>query len=148
MPAPPRECAGGFGPRFGRCAECKQSFRPNPRLKSRQETCGKKECQLKHRARYRRRYRAVYAAADQEYADKAKANRPGDFWKNYRKSHPKSTERNRLNTRLRKQLKRAGLQRQLDIVQVIDPPGYFDLFSGFATSHRSLIEVCAGIGAA
>jgi hypothetical protein len=39
-------------------------------------------------------------------------------------------------------LAQAGLQRQLDIVQVLDPPGYFDRFEGFAMSHRSLVEAC------
>jgi hypothetical protein len=107
-----------------------------------------KACQLKHRARYRRDYRREFRETDQEYADKAKTSRPKEYWKNYRKTHPKSTELNRLNTRLRKQLSRAGLQRQLDIVQVIDPPGYFDLFREFATSHRSLIAGCGGIESA
>jgi len=140
--------SGIAGPRSARCSECKKSFRAHPRLKSRQKICGLKACKLKHHARYRRGYRLEFRDADREYADKAKTNRPKDYWKKYRKTHPKSTELNRLNTRLRKRLTRAGLQRQLDIVQVIDPSGYFDLFQEFATSHRSLIAGCGGIESA
>ena len=145
---PSKTTSGIVSPRRARCSECRKSFRPHSRLKARQKTCGESACQLKHRARYRRDYRQEFALADQEYADKGKANRPKDFWKTYRKNHPESTQRNRLSARLRKQLARSGLQRQLDIVQVIDPPGYFDQFREFATSHRSLIEGCAGIEAA
>jgi len=144
---PSTKTSGVTSPRCSRCSECKKSFRPHPRLKSRQKTCGQKVCQLKQRARYRRSYRLEHPGPDKEYADKAKTNRPKNYWKNYRKNNPKAMERNRLNTRLRKRLSRAGLQRQLDIVQVFDPPGFFDLFQQFATSHRSLIKSCAGIDA-
>lgn len=133
---------GIFKPRCSRCSECKKSFRPNPRLKSRQKTCVERACQLNHRARYRKRYRGENIVAEREYQDKAKASRPAQFWKDYRKSHPQSSERNRSNSKLRKKLAGAGLQRQLDIVQVTDPLGYFDLFVGFTRSHRSLLEGC------
>jgi hypothetical protein len=43
---------------------------------------------------------------------------------------------------LRKKLKKAGLQRQLDIVQLIDPPEKLATLVEFATSHRSLLEEC------
>ena len=148
MENPTTEVPVGSNPRCSRCSECKESFRPNLRLKTRQKTCCKRECQLKQRARYRQQYRRKNLGSEQEYSDKAKENRPFNFWKTYRKNHPGSSERNRLNTKLRKRLSRAGLQRQLDIVQVIDPPGYFDLFLEFATSHRSLIAVCGGSQAA
>lgn len=140
--------SGILKPRASHCSECKKSFRPHPRLKVRQKTCTLKACQLKYRARYRKRYRGENPEPDREYREKAKANRPAHFWKNYRKSHLQSSERNRLNAKLRKKLKRAGLQRQLDIVQVNDPLGYFDLFLGFATSHRSLLQACEATHAA
>lgn len=79
---------------------------------------------------------------EQESRRKIKAKRPAGFWKAYRQAHKESSERNREMTRLRIQLLRSGLQRQLDIVQVYDPPEYFVLFQGFATSHRCLIEKC------
>jgi hypothetical protein len=43
---------------------------------------------------------------------------------------------------------KAGLQRQLDIVQLIDPPGKLEQVIGFATSHRSLLCECLGKSAA
>ena len=130
----------GFGSRCIRCLECKKSFRPNPRLKSRQKTCAQRACQLSYRARYRKNYRRENFKIEKEYRAKTKSNRPADFWKHYRKDHPKSSEHNRLNTKLRKQLRHAGLQRQLDIVQVIESPEYFTLYTGFAMSHRSLLQ--------
>ena len=148
MQGPDNVLSGILKPRASQCSECQKSFRPNPRLKARQKTCMLKACQLKYRARYRKRYRGENSGPDKEYREKSKANRPARFWKNYRKSHLQSSERNRLNTKLRKKLKRAGLQRQLDIVQVIDPNGYFDQFLGFATSHRSLLRACEATHAA
>jgi hypothetical protein len=137
-----------FGSRCIRCAECKKSFRPHPRLKARQKTCTQRACQLAYRARYRKQYRRENAETEKDSQEKVKSNRASGFWKSYRKSHPQSSERNRAQTKLHKRLRQAGLQRQLDIVQVIDPPGYFDLFQGFATSHRSLLLACQATRAA
>lgn len=134
-------------PRCSRCSECKKSFLPSPRLKARQKTCGEKACQLKHRARYRRRYRCADPESEKEYRNKVKANRPPGFWGKYRRDHVESTERNRLNSKLRRRLKRAGLQRQLDIAQVTEPSGYFDHFCEFATTHQSLLEECRATSA-
>jgi hypothetical protein len=97
---------------------------------------------LSHRARYRKQYRRENRQAESDSQEKTKSNQAQGFWKAYRAKNPRSTERNRAQTRLRNQLRRAGLQRQLDIVQVIDPPGYFELFAGFAMSRRSLLSSC------
>ena len=129
----------GYSARTVRCTVCRKPFLPHPRLKSRQKTCTEKRCQLAHRSRYRKSYRRLNPQGEVEYQDKTKLNRSPTFWKTYRLNHPKSSERNRLNSKLRKQLSKVGLQRQLDIVQVIDPPGYFDIFEAFAMSHRSLL---------
>ena len=138
----------GFGSRCIRCCECKKYFRPHPRLKARQKTCMEHSCQRAYRARYRKQYRRKNIEGEQDSQAKAKESRQPDYWKCYRKSHSESSERNRAQTRLRKQLRQIGLQRQLDIVQVIGPTGYFDLFHGFATSHRSLLESCRATRAA
>ena len=145
---PVKAVSKGFGPRSIRCCECKKLFRPHPRLKERQKTCAQRVCLLSYRARYRKQYRRANLEGEQDSQAKAKESRGADFWKTYRRSHPQSTERNRAQTRLRKQLRQIGLQRQLDIVQVIDPPGYFALFQGFAMSHRSLLESCRATRAA
>ena len=136
----PKVLSGVQWPRKSQCSECKKHFTPSPRLKLRQNTCGERNCLLAHRARYRRKYRLVNADSEKEYQEKSKANRPAGFWKNYREKNLKSTQQNRLNVNLRQGLKRAGLQRQLDIVEVIDSPEYFESFCAFAMSHRSLLE--------
>ena len=131
-----------------RCLECKKSFRPHPRLKARQKTCTQRACQLSHHARYRKRYRRDNLQAEIDSQEKTKSNRSATFWREYRAKNLRSSERNRAQTRLRKQLRQLGLQRQLDIVQVFDPPGYFELYQGFATSHRSLLQACQATRAA
>ncbi len=123
-----------------RCHSCKESYQPTPRLGSRQKTCGSVECRRKHRAQYQRLYRRADPEAEEDIREKIKNARPPDFWKTYRATHSKSTERNRKLTNLRMRLKRAGLQRKLDIVEVVDPKGSFDRFHEFATSHRLMIE--------
>ena len=133
------KAVSGFS-QHARCIRCKRSFRPHPRLKNRQKTCGLDACRRKHRACYQRRYRQDNPDVEKESRQKIKEGRPVNFWKTYRRTHLKSSERNRNLTKLRMRLKRSGLQRKLDIVQVIDPPGYFDQFCKFATSHRSLLD--------
>jgi len=129
----------GFSP-HARCIQCKNSFCSNPRLGIRQKTCGAEECRRKHRTRYQRRYRIENPDVEKEIRKKIKDKRGSDFWKGYRAAHIKSSERNRNLTKLRMRLRRGGLQRKLDILEVFDPPGYFDRFSAFATEHRSLLD--------
>lgn len=145
---PSQEVFRGFGSRRLRCVECKKYFSPHPRLKNRQKTCTQSACLLAYRARYRRQYRRENFQAEKDCREKIKSGRPKNFWKTYRKVHPESSARNRAQTKLRKQLGQVGLQRQLDIVQVIDTSGYFKLFQEFATSHRSLLKSCQATRAA
>ena len=97
-----------FGPRVNRCSECKRTFRPHPRLKERQKTCTKKTCQLAYRARDRKRYRRSNLQGESDSQAKTKSNRGPDYWKKYRAKNPRSSERNRAQTRLRKQLRQTG----------------------------------------
>jgi hypothetical protein len=124
------------------CSECKKRYQPHPRLGNRQRTCGADPCLHKHRARYQRRYRRKTKNLDaqKDIRKKVKDSRPADYWKTYRRNHLKSTQRNRELTKLRMRLRRSGLQRKLDIVEVFDPSGYFNRFYEFATSHRLLLE--------
>lgn len=136
--------AKGWRSRSGsaRCTVCKVSFVPNPRLGGRQKTCGKAECRRAAHAKYRRGYRKVNRDVEAEYQEKQRLSRQDGFWLRYREAHPESTERNRANSRLRKKLQKEGLQRQLDIVQLIDPIEKLDAVVRFATSHRSLLAEC------
>jgi hypothetical protein len=122
------------------CPECRGLFKPNFRLRERQRTCGKGDCRRLHRKKYQRRWRKLNRAVEQEYEAKRKACRKKDYWKGYRLNHPEYTDRNRVLSRLRKKLKREGLQRKLDIVQVIENPEKLLHMSEFATRHRSIVS--------
>lgn len=124
------------------CVSCKKKFHPNPRLGKRQKTCGDESCGQKQRAKYRNQYRKTNEEAERGYEAKRRAARGKNYWQRYRAEHPESTARNRAGSRLRRKLQKAGLQRQLDIVQLIDPIETLAVVVGFATSHRSLLEEC------
>jgi hypothetical protein len=111
-------------------------------LGSRQKTCGSKACQLAHRSLYRKNYRTQNLEAELGYQQKQRETRGPDYWKNYRKAHPEYRARNRAGARLRKELLKVGLQRQLDIVQLVDPPEKLGVVVEFVTSHRSLLKEC------
>lgn len=130
----------------GKCQCCKNYFKPSPRLGGRQKTCGNRVCRKKHRSFYQRRWRKLNKVIDLEYESKRKGGRPKDFWKKYRKHHPEYEMRNRFLTKLRKRLKKEGLQRKLDIVQAIEMPNKLIDFSEFATRHRSIIQDALGSG--
>jgi hypothetical protein len=122
------------------CIHFKKSFHSNPRVGIRQKTCGADLRRRKHRACYQRRYRRENPEVEIEIRKKIRDERGSGFWKAYRASHSKSTERNRALAMLRMKLRRGGLQRKLDILQVFDPPVYFNRYTAFATSHRSLLN--------
>jgi len=45
-------------------------------------------------------------------------------------------------------MRRLGLQRKLDILQFVEPTGYFERFNEFATYHRSsILEMIARVAA-
>ena len=121
------------------CPSCRKKFKANHRLKDRQKTCGEGHCRQKHRSRYQRRWRRNNRSIEREYQQKRKENSPKDYWKEYRRLHPIYVCRNRAFARLRKRLLREGLQRKLDIVQVIENPSKIVAIKEFATRHRSLV---------
>lgn len=86
-----------------RCAHCGCPLDLNPRAKN-QRYCGKKECQ---RARKRLWQKGKMATdpdyrANQQECNKAWQGRNPDYWRNYRKSHPRYVERNRLLQKARR----------------------------------------------
>lgn len=127
-----------------KCPYCKRSFKVNARLGDRQITCGNKRCRRAHHAKYRRRYRRLNWEEELGYQSKRKQNRPKDYWKNYRIKKVRASKRSRFVTCLRKKLKNEGLQRQLDILEVVETPNRIPMFFKFATSNRSLILKCLG----
>ena len=124
------------------CVSCKSHFIPHLRLGIRQKTCGKDPCRRKQRAEYRKKYRRENPKIDREYELKRRSARSPDYWKSYRQKNSAYSDRNRAQAKLRNHLAKVGLQRQLDIVQLVDPPEKLASVVGFATSHRSLLEQC------
>jgi hypothetical protein len=89
------------------CRYCQKSFQPS-KFQPRQAVCGESVCQRKRRAEYHRQK----IAADPEYREvcrdspgKWRARNP-DYWKRYRKEHPKAVEQNRQQQKLRDRRKR------------------------------------------
>jgi hypothetical protein len=86
-----------------RCAQCGCPLDLNPRVKN-QRYCGKKGCQ---RARKRLWQKGKMATdpdyrANQQECNKAWRDRNPDYWRNYRKNHPRYGERNRLLQKTRR----------------------------------------------
>ncbi len=123
-----------------KCSCCKKVFKINPRLGDRQKTCGEVACKKQHRSQYRRKYRKENEEVEREYQSKRKASLGSSYWREYRESHPEYAERNRRFSRLRKRLVKAGLQRQLDIAELIEFPNKLNSVTEFATSYRSLFD--------
>jgi hypothetical protein len=138
----------GRGPKIERCLSCGDGYTAHVRVRGRQKTCGKRECVLKHRARYRRAYRRNNIEEEKGYQAKCKAGRAKGYWREYRRRNPQGAARNRAGAKLRRELCKAELQRQLDIVQVFEPKERLEQIVVFATSHRSLLFECRGKRAA
>ena len=130
--------------RSSKCLYCLNHFKPSVRLKDRQKTCGAETCVRRHRCRYQRHWRKLNSSVEAEYRAKRKVGREKDFWKKFRKPPPEYEKRNRFFTKLRKRLRREGLQRKLDIVQAVEFPSKLIDFTGFATRHRSIILESVG----
>lgn len=128
--------------RAKKCPYCGVKFKANIRVKDRQITCGTKRCRRTHHARYRRRYRRLNWEEELGYQKKRKESRPQDYWRTYRKRRRQATLKNTFWVMLRKRLYKSGLQRQLDILEVIEIPSRIFMFHKFATSNRSLILKC------
>lgn len=106
----------------------------------RQKTCGLGACKKAQRAGYRRRYRKLNPAPEKEYQEKRKVLRSADYWRKYREVHPEYVKRNRFRSRLCQRLRREGLQRQLDILELVEFPKEMAKVEAFATSTRWLWE--------
>ena len=85
-----------FMPKRRRCPFCHRLFIPNPRVKERQNTCGRQECRREQKRRLdeqwrsqnRDYFRGVYPQQKQAYGTRA------EYRKRYRKEHPDYVRRN------------------------------------------------------
>ena len=83
-------------PKRRRCPFCHRLFIPNPRVKDRQNTCGRQDCrrdqkrQLDERWRSQNQdyFRGMYPQQKQVYGTRA------EYRKRYRKEHPDYVQRN------------------------------------------------------
>jgi hypothetical protein len=124
------------------CPWCLQSFRPNPRLRDRQKSCGQPACKKKQKnhshARWKKQNAELYQAGQKDWRAQN-----SDYWKNYRASHPQYTANNRNQSKLRKALswQSTGLQKRIDILQLTENNTLFWNIPRFAKSPRSLIPL-------
>jgi hypothetical protein len=116
-------------------------FTPNPRLKGLQKTCGNADCKKKWNRFCQRRWKRQNRDTCRESQKDWCAAHPG-YWKTYRQGHPDYVKRNRIQTVARKKKVRwRGLQRKLDILEVIDNTMEYWNMPWFAKETRSLIPM-------
>jgi hypothetical protein len=92
-----------------RCAACDRAFRPRAQVPH-QRYCALAACQRERRRRWQQS--KLHADADyranQRQAQRAWADVHGEYWREYRASHPDYTDRNRLEQRRRDRGRRAA----------------------------------------
>jgi len=79
-----------------RCPFCRRWFRPHPRLKERQKSCGRHECRREQKRRFNQKwrnahpdyFRGTYALQKEKYGTRAEEKR------RYREQHPDYLRRN------------------------------------------------------
>ncbi len=123
-----------------RCPWCQKVFIPNPRLKERQRSCGEPECNREQKRSSQRQWKVKEKEAYVQNQRDWRKNNP-DYWREYRASHSEYTIRNRDQTRICKSLRRLGLQKRIDILQLSEKQMEFWDLRRFAKSSRSLLPL-------
>jgi len=85
-----------------RCAGCGKGFWPRPQVPE-QEYCGDRACRRSRRRRWQQAKRESDAdyRENQACAQRAWAQRRGEYWRDYRQRHPEYCESNRKRARER-----------------------------------------------
>ncbi len=94
-----------------RCPFCRRWFYPHPRLKQRQETCGRTDCRHKQKRKSNQQWRTehsdyfrdTYALQREKYGTRA------DYKRRYRQQHPDYVQRNAAFVRKWRQRLRSAL---------------------------------------
>lgn len=120
-----------------RCLWCQRVFIPHPRLKDRQKSCGDPECKRKQKHLSQQLWMAKEREAYVQNQRDWRKNNP-DYWQEYRSGHPEYVVRNRNRSRVRKSLRRVGLQKRIDILQLSEKQMEFWSLGRFAKSTRSI----------
>lgn len=125
-----------------RCCWCKDSFVVDFRLGDRQKSCGKSGCKRKQKLLshqlWKKKEKKVYRKNQGDW----RRNNPG-YWRAYRIRNPAYTLKNRHQSRIRKKfsLKKTGLQKRIDILQMTEKRTEFWSTGRFAKSPQSLIPL-------
>ena len=78
-----------------RCRYCGRLFRPDPRTARFQKSCGREACRLARQRQKLRRWRALHPDHAKRYQPKVRAWAKAfpNYWRHYRKGHPKYVRR-------------------------------------------------------
>lgn len=115
---------------------CGKSFKPHPRLKERQKSCGDHDCKRQQKRLSQRLLQKLDPDYKQSQRD-WRAHHPG-YWKAYRQDHPAYAQRNRIQSKIRWRQLKLTLQNRIDILELhenIMKPWYV---SHFAKRPRSI----------
>jgi len=97
-------------PKKKKCAFCGQLFTPDPRVGDRQKACSRKECRRQRKALSQKRWvekNPEYFCGRYENTRTWLEQHP-DYLQEYRQTHPKYVERNRIKARSRKKEQKEG----------------------------------------
>lgn len=104
------------------CAACGKEFRPRSQVPQ-QCYCAAPACQHERR----RRWQHAKRQSDSDYQDnqtraqRAWAKRNSDYWREYRRTHPQYSERNRTQQRQRNDRRRQRLIAKMDVSTLTSP---------------------------
>lgn len=100
-----------------KCPYCKRTFRPHPRVGSRQKTCGSPTCKKSRKVQTDAHWRRQNPDCCQDDYERVKewlAQHPG-YLKQYRQTHPEYVQKNREAQKHRDRRKRIHLDIQAQI---------------------------------
>ena len=105
-----------------RCTACGKAFRPRSQVPQ-QCYCAAPACQRERRRRWQQAKRQSDPAYqdNQESAQRAWCTRNPDYWREYRRTHPQYSERNRTQQRERNDRRRERLIAKMDVSTSIFP---------------------------
>ena len=124
-------------------SNCGRVFTSNPKVKD-QRYCSRAECRKERRALWHKRK----VATDRDYkrnqdaAQRLWRQTHPDYWRNYRKSHPAYTERNRVLQRERNRKARGGKGGPAPPIDVI---AKMDSLTDFKSGTYHLVPVVSGV---
>lgn len=118
------------------CVWCGAKFVPNFRLKGRQKSCGSDDCKREQNLLAQKRWKKNNLAVCRQSREDWWKDHEKNYWKLWREKHPAYVVRNRILTRVRK----ASLQRKLDILQPFEKQVKFAHYCGLQRKLDRLFQ--------